>query len=143
MLFWQITIDASDPARLAHFWAHALGYQSAPPTEPVTTWSAHYRDRLGERAAFIDRIFDPEGLRPPIWFQKVPEAKAGKNRIHLDLYPTGRDDALPPGRRVGLVEIKVDDLVAIGASVVRRPPADDPDYFVVMHDPEGNEFCVS
>lgn len=143
MLCWQITIDAGDPARLANFWAHALGYQLAPPTEPVTTWSAHYRDRLGERAAFADRIFDPKGLRPPIWFQKVPEVKAGKNRIHLDLYPTDRDDALPQGRGVGLVETKVDDLVAIGASVVRRQLADDPDYFVVMHDPEGNEFCLS
>jgi hypothetical protein len=60
--------------------------------------------RLGEGAAFDDRLFDPAGLGPPIWFQHVPEAKAGKNRLHLDLYPTGRDNALPMERRVKTVE---------------------------------------
>ena len=79
MLFWQLTIDANDPAVLARFWAQALGYQPVPPAEPDTTWHAHYRARLGEDASFGDRIFDPAGLRPPIWFQEVPEAKAGKN----------------------------------------------------------------
>jgi hypothetical protein len=87
MVFWQLTIDANHPAVLARFWAQALGYQPAPPAEPQTTWHAHYRARLGEDAAFGDRLFDPAGLRPPIWFQEVPEAKAGKNRLHLDLYP--------------------------------------------------------
>jgi hypothetical protein len=87
MVFWQLTIDANDPAVLAQFWAQALGYQPAPPAGPATTWYAHYRARLGQDAAFDDRLFDPAGLRPPIWFQKVPEAKAGKNRLHLDLYP--------------------------------------------------------
>ena len=95
MVFWQLTFDANDPALLARFWAQALGYQPAPPADPETTWHQHYRARLGEEAAFDDRLFDPAGLRPPIWFQQVPEAKAGKNRLHLDLYPTGRDNALP------------------------------------------------
>ena len=84
-----------------------------PPGEPGTTWHKHYRARVGDDAAFDDRLFDPAGLGPPIWFQQVPETKAGKNRLHLDLYPTGRDDA------------------------------EEPFYYVVMHDPEGNEFCVS
>src|SRR5207247_1326339 len=79
MVFWQLTIDANDPAVLARFWAQALGYQPVPPAEPGTTWHAHYRARLGEDAAFDDRLFDPAGLYPPIWFQEVPEAKAGKN----------------------------------------------------------------
>jgi|SRR5579859_1746846 len=146
MMFWQLTIDAGDPALLARFWAQALGYQPAPPTAPQTTWLAHYRARLGERAAFDDRIFDPAGLRPPLWFQQVPEAKAGKNRLHLDLYPTGRDMALPQERRIEIVEAKVAELVELGASVWRRTRHDDPDdpvYYVVMHDPEGNEFCIS
>ena len=75
----------------------------------------------------------------------VPESKAGKNRLHLDLYPTGRDDTLPIERRVEIVEAKVVELVELGASVERRTHHDDPDdprYYVVMHDPEGNEFCV-
>ena len=95
MVFWQLTIDASDPSLLARFWAQALGYQSTPPTQPQTTWHAHFRGRLDGQAAFEDRLFDPAGLRPPIWFQRVPEARAGKNRLHLDIYPTGRDNALP------------------------------------------------
>jgi Glyoxalase-like domain len=145
MVFWQLTIDANDPARLARFWAPALGYQPAPPAEPETTWYALYRARLGEAAAFDDRLFDPAGLRPPIWFQQVPETKAGKNRLHVDLYPTGRDRGLPMDRRIELVEAKVAELVGLGATVAHRTRHDDPDdptYYVVMHDPEGNEFCV-
>lgn len=146
MVFWQLTVDANDPATLARFWAQALGYQPVPPTEPATTWNAHYRARLGEDAAFADRLFDPAGLRPPIWFQQVPEAKAGKNRLHLDLYPTSRDSALPAQRRIEIVEAKVAELSRLGASVQSRTREDDPDdpiYYVVMHDPEGNEFCIS
>jgi Glyoxalase-like domain len=145
MVFWQLTIDANDPAGLARFWAQALGYQSAPPTEPATTWHALYRARLGENAAYDDRLFDPAGLKPPIWFQQVPEAKAGKNRLHLDLYPTGRDNAVPMERRIEIVEAKAAELTGLGASVKRRVRHDDPEdpaYFVLMRDPEGNEFCV-
>jgi hypothetical protein len=99
-----------------------------------------------EDAAFDDRLFDPAGLRPPIWFQEVPEEKAGKNRLHLDLYPTGRDNALPMQRRIEIVETKVAELIRLGAGAQRRMRYDDPEdpmYAVVMHDPEGNEFCVS
>ena len=146
MVFWQLTIDANDPARLARFWAQALGYRPVPPAVPDTTWHQHYRARLGGEAAFADRLFDPAGRRPPIWFQQVPETKAGKNRLHLDLYPTDRDNALPMERRVEIVEAKVAELVRVGAAVEGRTRFDDPDdpiYYVVMHDPEGNEFCVS
>ena len=145
MMFWQLTIDANDPALLARFWAQALGYRPVPPTEPATTWHALYHARLGEDAAFDDRLFDPAGARPPIWFQQVPEAKAGKNRLHLDLYPTSRDSALTMERRIEIVEAKVAELIGLGASAERRSQHDDPKdpvYFVVMRDPEGNEFCV-
>jgi glyoxalase superfamily protein len=145
-MFWQLTIDANDPALLARFWAHALGYQPMPAALPESTWLAHYLAALGDEPAFDNRLFDPAGQRPPIWFQEVPETKAGKNRLHLDLYPTGRDDALPMTRRVEIVEAKVAELVALGASVERRSRHDDDDdpfYFAVMHDPEGNEFCIS
>ena len=146
MVFFQVTIDARDPARLATFWAEALGYRPVPPEEPHTTWWAHYRRRLGDDEAFEDRLFDPDGLRPPLWFQQVPEDKAGKNRLHLDLYASGRDDTLELGQRVALVDAKVDELVAHGGTVQERIRGDDPDdayYFVVMRDPEGNEFCVA
>jgi hypothetical protein len=146
MMFWQLTIDANDPAPLARFWAWALGYQPIPPEQPDTTWHAHYHALLADEATFDDRLFDPAGLRPPIWFQKVPETKAGKNRLHLDLYPTGRDRTLPQEQRIAIVEAKVAELVGLGASVVRRTREDDPAdpvYYVVLQDPEGNEFCVS
>jgi len=146
MVFWQLTIDANDPARLARFWAAALGYVASPPQEPASTWLRHYGDRLGGRTAYEDRLFDPEGRRPPLWFQQVPEGKAGKNRMHLDLYPTGRDDSLPVEQRVAIVDATVAELSAAGATVVGGERDDDPDdafYYVVLQDPEGNEFCVS
>jgi hypothetical protein len=93
MVFRQLTIDANDPAVLARFWAQALGYQPAPPAEPQTTWHAHYRARLGEDAAFGDRLFDPAGLRPPIWFRQVPVAKAGKNRLRPTRTPAANGSA--------------------------------------------------
>ena len=145
MVFWQLTIDANDPALLARFWAQGLGYQPAPPNEPDTTWHTPYHASLGAEPSFADRLFDPAGLRPPLRFQQVPEEKAGKNRLHLDLYPTGRDDALPLDERIGVVEAKVAELVECGAGVLPRARADDPAdpyYYVVMRDPEGNEFCV-
>ncbi|HET6165973.1 MAG TPA: VOC family protein [Marmoricola sp.] len=145
-MFFQLTIDCHDPARLSKFWAQALGYLPVPPTEPDTTWWELYRHRLGGDAEFDDRIFDPEGLRPPIWFQEVPEPKAGKNRLHLDLYPTGRDRSLTFAHRVEIVDTKVAELVALGATIQRTTRDDDPDdpsYFVLLQDPEGNEFCVS
>jgi hypothetical protein len=146
MVFWQLTIDANEPALLARFWAEVLGWQSSPPTKPDTTWWAHYRGRLDDDAdAFDDRLFDPDGLRPPIWFQQVPEEKAGKNRLHLDVYVTARDNALSFEERKRSVDTKVADLLGLGATVERRAEHDhpkDPIYHVVMHDPEGNEFCV-
>lgn len=53
--------------------------------------------------AFENRLFHPAGVGPAIWFQPVPEEKAGKNRLHLDLYPTGRDNALSIQERVDTV----------------------------------------
>ena len=146
MVFWQLTINADDPARLAAFWGAALGYQPTPPAGSPTTWDAHYRAGLGEATAYDDRLFDPTGQRPPLWFQRGAGDKSGPNRLHLDLYPTGRDDALPLERRIEIVETRVAELVALGADVVRRMRGDDPEdtsYVVVLHDPEGNEFCVS
>src|SRR6266700_3105269 len=66
MMFWQLTIDANDPAVLARFWAQALGYQPVPPTEPATAWHARYhaahgaadRDRRGEGRP-TDRAWAP------------------------------------------------------------------------------------
>ena len=146
MDFWQLTIDCIDPVRLARFWAVALDYQPTPPAAPATPWWDHYRTRLRDRATFDDRLFDPTGQGPALWFQAVPETKTGKNRLHLDLYPTRRDNALSQQRRVEIVEAKVAQLTGLGATVQRRERDDDPEdpvFYVVLHDPEGNEFCIS
>ena len=143
MTFWQLTIDANDPATLARFWAAALGYQPEPVSPAVTPWQEHYLARLDDGAeAFDDRLFDPDGFRPPLWFQQVPEGKSGKNRLHLDLYPTGRDAGLTMAERIAIVEAKVTELVELGATVHSREH-DDTTFFVTLNDPEGNEFCVS
>ena len=146
MYFWQLTIDAHEPAALARFWAAALGYVPNPPSTPDTPWHRHYRSRLGGDDTFEDRLFDPEGRRPPLWFQRVPEDKAGKNRLHVDIYPTERDNDLGQERRVEIVDECVARLVPLGARIIfveRDDDPEDPVYYVVMQDPEGNEFCVS
>ncbi|MGE0819588.1 MAG: VOC family protein [Candidatus Nanopelagicales bacterium] len=145
MVFWQLTIDAHDPPRLVAFWAEALGYTPTPP-DLDTPWYQHYRGRLGGEEAFDNRLFDPAGEQPPLWFQEVPEDKAGKNRLHIDVYATDRDDSLTLDERVALVDAVVARLSALGATTAYVTREDDPDdffYFVTMRDPEGNEFCVS
>ncbi len=129
MVFFQITVDSTDPPALARFWAEALGYSPTPPAQPDTPWNRHYRDRLGEGEAFDNRLFDPDGLRPPIWFQQVPEDKAGKNRVHLDL-------------RMADKEAAVARLTGLGATRLYEANQG-PHTWVTMADPEGNEFCIN
>ena len=119
-----LAVDCADPPELAGWWSRLLGGEVEVDEDGAT-------------------LHTPGGLN--IDFARVPDTKTGKNRLHLDLYPTGRDNALPMDRRIEIVEAKVAELVGLGASVERRTREDDPEdpvYFVVMHDPEGNEFCV-
>ena len=144
---WQITIDCHSPSRMVRFWSEALGYEPAPPPVGFDSWNAWYisvgvpEDELDQDGDGTDRIVDPEGRRPRIWFQVVPETKAIKNRIHLDLFVGG-------GRQVDVeerrrrVDGRVAELAALGAGVLRTTDEDGA-YFVVMADPEGNEFCVA
>lgn len=143
----QVVIDCADPDRMTRFWATALHYDIAPPPDGYPTWRAFYlaigvdEAELGDGDA-ADRVVDPAGVGPRIWFQQVPEAKAGKNRLHLDLMVSDGRSA-PWERRREQVEAEVARLVEAGAS--RAWDHDDPDvdhYAVTMRDPEGNEFCV-
>ena len=149
MTLWQLTIDANDPSRLARFWGPALGYEPQPPPDGHATWRAAYvamgvpeEELLDMADDDYDRIQPPDGHGPLIWFQIVPETKSGKNRLHLDLFPTLRDRSLPLAERRRLVDTRVAELVAAGASVGRVNEGEN-FYAVLMHDPEGNEFCVA
>ncbi|TDE00796.1 VOC family protein [Jiangella asiatica] len=140
---FNLTFDAADPARLARFWATALGYELEPPPDGFGSWEEALaawnvpEDRWDSASAVID----PDGVLPRLFFQKVPEPKTAKNRVHLDVRAWRGDERAPAEHRE-LVDGKVAELVEAGATVVA--PVDDlGSYWVVMLDPEGNEFCVT
>lgn len=79
-------------------------------------------------------------MRPRIYFQRVPEGKTAKNRLHLDLNVGGRD--VPLETRKQLVNAEVARLKALGATDERGAMEREGEYWVRMNDPEGNEFCI-
>src|SRR6266849_2633393 len=115
MTSWLVALcfDANDPLRLARFWAAALHWEIDDET----------LDEIG--------LVPTDGTRFRIEFQAVPELKAGKNRIHLDLTSTSIDDQKETVRR----------LVELGGGHIDIGQGPD-DKHVVFADPEGNEFCV-
>jgi predicted enzyme related to lactoylglutathione lyase len=112
-----VVVDCDDPVRLAEFWAQALAYEG------------------NQRNPGEFQVSDPAGGGVSLYFMKVPEPKAGKNRLHLDLVTAGP------------MEAEVARLAAAGAQVVEvrhdPPTLGNPDTWTVMRDPEGNEFCVT
>ena len=113
----HITIDCRDPYALAQFWKAVLGFVDEPgePNEP------------GDDEALI---VDPQARHPGLLFIAVPEPKTVKNRVHLDLVPAaGRD-------------VAVDEVLALGATLVADHRRPDGTGWVVVADPEGNELCV-
>ena len=141
----QVTFDCADPARLAGFWAEALGYRLEEPPDGFATWQQYWVSRglpPEEIEDGYDAIVDPEGVRPRIWFQPVPEGKVVKNRLHLDLGVSGgRQVPLETRRR--RVDAEAERLVAAGATRLRVLSEEGVDHYgVVMADPEGNEFCL-
>src|SRR5687767_10084351 len=97
----QVAIDCADPASLATFWAEAIGYVVQPPPEGFDTWDAALESwgvPESERNS-ASAIVDPDGVGPRIYFQQVPESKAGKNRLHLDLGFSKGPDSTPDERR--------------------------------------------
>ncbi len=110
----HITIDAHDPHALARFWIEVTGY--LPDPEP------------GDDEVLITA---PEPNAPGLLFVRVDDAKAGKNRVHLDIQPP-----------VGTRDEAVRRLLAAGASVYEDHRTADGRGWVTMRDPEGNEFCV-
>lgn len=138
----QVTFDAADPVRLADFWALALGYTSEPPPPGFATWEDFARTIELDESEFGDQasLIDPAGQGPRLYFQRVPEGKTAKNRVHLDVRVAERDVRGPERQR--LVDEKVSQLLAAGATLAWRSE-DKRGRAVVLRDPEGNEFCVT
>ncbi len=136
----QVTFDCADPDRLARFWADALGYVVQPPPEGYPSWPALLaemgvpEEQWGDRSAVVD----PDGSGPRLLFQRVPEGKAAKNRMHLDV---NVGVGLPPDQRPARVDAEVQRLTHAGATRLRAA-TEHGEYWVVMADPEGNEFCL-
>jgi hypothetical protein len=148
----QVTFDAHDPRALSCFWRDVLGYvHPCPPgvdlpegADPLAAWDDFLaragvpQDQRNTRSA----IEDPDGSGPRLFFQQVPEDKAGKNRVHLDV--RAAPGARGAGERMAALEAECDRLVALGAKRLRRYEPEPPlsAGFIVMADPEGNEFCL-
>jgi hypothetical protein len=144
---FQLVIDCANADRLARFWAAALGYELAPPPAGFATWNDYYRE-LGipeeELADGADRISDPHGHGPSIWFHVVPETKIVKNRLHLDIH-AGGGRADPIATRKQRVDAEARRLLDLGATTVGALMEDGvlDHYAVGMKDPEGNEFDIN
>jgi hypothetical protein len=126
--------------------AAALRYEFEPPPDGFATWDDYWRDfDLPEEDLGIseDRIVDPEDRGPRIWFQKVPERKAIKNRLHLGVTVSG-GPAAPIETRRQPVDAEAERLAARGATIVRVLYEEGLDHYgVAMTDPEGNEFDIN
>jgi hypothetical protein len=137
----QITFDANDPPRLAEFWILALGYIMQPPPEGFDSWDDWARSMGIPEENWNDAraLVDPEGVGPRLFFQRVPEGKTAKNRVHLDVNAGGWH--VERQEKIEAVERHVATLAEAGGTFLERFDRDH-EYWVVMQDPEGNEFCV-
>ncbi|GAA2138431.1 VOC family protein [Glycomyces algeriensis] len=145
---FKIVIDCADPHRLAAFWAEAMGYQvedhssfiagllaNGVITEDLLTEvDGHHAWKTLAAIRNPDDPFDAasdagQGMR--ILFQVVPESKTVKNRLHLDLH-VGLDN----------IDAEAERLESLGATRAGERLSEGPAQWIVMQDPEGNEFCV-
>ncbi len=110
--FTELCVDCADPSRLADFWCVVLGYEVTDADDDIVQISA------------------PERSGPTLLFARVAEPKTVKNRLHLDLNPRDREQ-----------DEEVARLLALGARHADVGQGDDVSW-VVLADPEGNEFCV-
>ena len=119
-----------------------LGYRldSPPPQyqswdEALDAWNIP-EERRNDASASVD----PEGVGPRLWFQKVPEGKVAKNRVHLDVRSAV---GLKGDERMAVLERRCEELTALGATRLWRVEPDSINFgHITMADPEGNEFCL-
>ena len=138
----QVVFDAADPPKLAAFWGEAIGYVEEDPPDGFESWEAWAvaNDLPREDWDRYDSRVDPDGAGPRLFFQRVPEPKTAKNRVHLDLSVSG-GPGTPMEERRANVAAAVERAVAAGAT--RLKDYDEAgQHWVVLQDPEGNEFCL-
>ena len=117
-----------------------LGYVREEPPAGFATWEEALtawglpEERWNDKNA----VRDPDGVGPRIFIQKVPEPKAAKNRMHLDVNVS---DGLSGAERVAKVRAEAERVIALGASVVDEM-TELGEFWIVLRDPEGNEFCL-
>ena len=137
---FQVTFDCAEPERVARFWCAVLGYVVPPPPAGFASWDDFNRSLPPEDQGSAFACMDPSGAGPRLFFQRVPEGKVVKNRLHLDVRAA---PGLVREQRLAALEAECARLVALGAVRVRLLPADeDNESCLVMQDIEGNEFCL-
>ena len=137
---FQVTFDCAEPERVARFWCEVLGYVVPSPPAGFDTWDDFDRSLPPEQQGSAFACIDPSGVGPRLFFQRVPERKVVKNRLHLDVrVGTG----LVGEERLAVLEAECARLVALGAVHVQTLYADDENESCIpMQDIEGNEFCL-
>lgn len=136
----QVTFDCADPRAVADFWKVALGYVDPPPPPGFDSWEAFEATLPAESRGASWACQDPDGVGPRLFFQRVPEPKTVKNRLHLDVrVGTG----LTGDERVAALEAEASRLEGFGAKRLHLLEADEEnEACLVMQDVEGNEFCL-
>ena len=121
----DVVFDCRHPASLARFWAAALDGHEVAPYDDAELERLRAKGIAGpEDDPTV--LVEANGNGPNLWFQRVPEDKTVKNRVHLDL-------------AADVFDAEVDRLVMLGATVA---PEQHHSGLLVLNDPEGNEFCV-
>jgi hypothetical protein len=118
--FTELAIDCADPSALARFWCSVLGYEVQDEDDGYVAIGSPLVPEGRDR---------PGPVPPTLAFARVPEGKTIKNRLHIDVNPTDRDQDEEVRRLLDLGARHVD----LGQGEVS---------WVVLADPEGNEFCV-
>jgi hypothetical protein len=136
-----VTFDCADPRALSLFWCEVLGYEFPPPPPGFESWDAFSESLPEAQRNSASACVDPHGAGPRLFFQRVPEGKSAKNRLHLDVRAA---PGFEGDDRMAALEVECERLLALGATRVERhepaPPMSG--GFLVMQDPEGNEFCL-
>ncbi|NML52012.1 VOC family protein [Streptomyces sp. R302] len=136
---FQVTFDCAEPERVARFWCEVLGHDAPPPPEGFATW-ADFEQAHPDHVGSAHAVISPKDDSPRMYFQRVPEGKVVKNRVHLCVrVGTG----LVGEERLAALEAECARLVALGAVRFRLLEADGVnESCIVMQDIEGNEFCL-